>query len=141
MNDILGVQAEIDFTAGGEDEFGGDEVIFAAGVGGVEAQRIAFVGRDQLRLRSPEGCVLTGIAEVPGELDSDDLHLQGRGVGPDVARGSPEVLGAHRQVREQESQRENRQILDQQLGPAAGAWLLAPLEQKSDEQQQVQECE
>ena len=41
VDDVLGVEAEVDLAVGGEDEFGGDEVVGGVGVGGVEADGVA----------------------------------------------------------------------------------------------------
>ena len=47
VDDVLGAEGEVDFAVGGEDELAGDEVVVAVGVGGVEAEGIAFAGVDE----------------------------------------------------------------------------------------------
>ena len=93
VDDVLGVEAEVYFAVGGEDEFGGDDVVGGVGVGGVEAEGIAFAGGDELGAGDAEGGVGAGVAEVPGELHAGDFDLEGGEGGSGVAGGGPEALG------------------------------------------------
>jgi hypothetical protein len=93
VDDVLSVEPEIDFAVRGKDEFGGDKVVGGVGVVLVEAERIAFAGGYELGASDAEGGVGTGIAKVPGELDSVGFDLEGGEGGSGVACGGPEALG------------------------------------------------
>ncbi len=49
----------------GENELAGDDVVAAVGVGGVDAEGIAFGGGDEGKVGAAEGGVAAGVAEVP----------------------------------------------------------------------------
>ena len=92
VDDVLGAEGEVDFAVGGEDELAGDDVVAAVGVGGVDAEGIAFGGGDEGEAGAAEGGVGAGIAEVPDELLAGDFDLHGGEVGAGVALGGPELL-------------------------------------------------
>ena len=102
VNDVLRVDAEVDFAVDGEDELAGDEVVAAGGVGGVEAEGVACAGGDEAGIGAAEASVGTGVVEVPGELHAGDADLERGGVGAGVAGGGPEALGAEGEAGEEE---------------------------------------
>jgi len=77
-----------------------------------------------------EGGVWSGIAEVPGELDSGDLDLEGGGGGSGVAGGRPEALGLEGEGGEEEAKGGEGEILD---APEVGWFGAAPGEEASEE--------
>ena len=113
VDDVLSVKVEVDLAVGGQDEGGGEDIVGAAGVGGVDAEGVAGAGVGELRAYAAEGVVGAGIAEVPGELHSGGLHLQGGGIGAGVAGGGPEAFGAEGEKGEEEGEGGQREVLDQ----------------------------
>ncbi len=93
VNNILGPEAEVYLAVNGEDEFGGDEVVRAVGVSGVDADGIAFARGDEFGIGAAEGGVRTWVAEVPGKLHARDFNLEGRWVRTGIANGGPEEFG------------------------------------------------
>ena len=112
VNDVLGVETEVDLSVGGEDEFGGDVVVGRVGIGGVEAERVAFAGGDELGADSAEGGIGAGVAEVPGELDAGDFNLEGGGIGSGVVGGGPEALGLDGEAGEEQGEGDEGKVFD-----------------------------
>jgi hypothetical protein len=115
VDDVLGVEAEVDFAVGGEDQFGGDEVVGGVGIRrirGVEAEGVALGGGYELGVGDAEGGVGAGVAEVPGELDSGGFDLQGGEGGSGVASGSPEAFGFDGEGGEEDGKEGERKVFD-----------------------------
>jgi hypothetical protein len=140
VDDVLGVEVEVDLAVGGEDELGRYFVIGGVGIGWVEAEGVAFAGGYQSEVGDAEGGVGTGVAEVPGELNSGDLDLEGCGGGSGVAGGGPEAFGLEGEGGEEEGEGGEREVLD---SPEAGWFGVAPGDQADEEDQvgESQECE
>lgn len=81
-------------------------------IGGIEAERVAFAGSDELWARDAEGGVGTGVAEVPGELDSGDFDLQGGEGGSGVAGSGPEALGLDGEEGEEDGEGDEGKVFD-----------------------------
>lgn len=94
VDDVLRMQREIDFASDGQDELAGDEIVRTVAVRRVEPEGIAFARRDENGFGLAKRSVCAGIAEVPSELHTRDLHLHGREAGACVALRCPELLGA-----------------------------------------------
>ena len=140
VDDVLGVETQVYFAVGGEDEFGGDKVVGGVRVGAIEAEGISFAGGDELGAGGAEGGVGPGVAEVPGELDSGDLDLKGGERGSGVASCCPEPLGFEGEGSEEEGEGGEGKVFD---APEVGRFGVA-FGQESDEQDQVgqsEECE
>jgi len=137
VDDVERVEAEVDLAIGGEDKLGGDEVVGAVRVGGVDAYGVAFFGGDELRTGDAEGGVGAGVVEVPGELDSGDFDLERGGRGSGVAGGGPEALGLDGEKGEEEGERGEGEILD---APEIFLRGVAASE-KANEEDQVREGE
>ncbi len=137
VDDIQGAEGEVDFAVRGEDEFGGDDVVGAVRVGGVEADGVALAGGDELGAGAAEGGVGAGVAEVPGELHAGDLDLKGGGRGSGVAGGCPETLGFDGEGGKEDSEDGQREVFDSPevfgFGGAAG--------EEADEEEKVREAQ
>jgi hypothetical protein len=135
VDDVLRVEAEIDFAVGGEDEFGGDFVVGGVGVGGIETEGVAFAGGDEAGAGDAEGCVGAGVAEVPGELHAGDLDLEGGGRGPGIAGDCPEALGLDGEEGEEKSERSEGKVFD---APEVGGFGAAAGEETYQEDEVCQ---
>lgn len=137
VDDVLGVQAEVYFAVGGKDEFGGDFVVGGVGIGGIEAEGIAFAGRDELGAGDAEGGVGAGVAEVPCELDAGDFDLQGGERGSGVPGVGPELLGFDGEGGEEDREGGEGKVLD---APEIGGFCAAACK-KTHEEDEVCEGE
>ncbi len=138
VHDILGAEPEVDFTASGEDELGGDEVVGCAGIGGIEAEGIAFAGGDELGAGASEGGVGARISKVPGELDAHGFDLERAGFGTGVAGGGPESLGFEGEAGEEEGECGDGEGLEE----SGGAGLCGLLTQhEAGEEEEMRERE
>src|SRR5450432_233974 len=70
VDDIARMEGEYDVTASGDFQCGGDDVVAAGGVGGVDAERIAGWIVDVLKRCAAELAIRAWVAEIPGELAS-----------------------------------------------------------------------
>ena len=137
VDHVLRVQVQVDLAVERQDEFGGDEVVCATGVGGVDAEGIALAGRDQLGAGAAEGVVGAGIAEGPGELHAGGLDLQCREIGADVARSSPQALGSQGEEGEEQGEGGEWEVLNERLIAGFGA----AAERQPGEEDHVGQCE
>ena len=111
VDDVLGVEAEVCFAVGGEDE---SEVTSSSAEWGSVGSRLEGCLRRGLRVAvsDAEGGVGAGVAEVPGELDSGGFDLQGGEGGSGVAGGSPEALGFDGEGGEEDGKEGERKVFD-----------------------------
>ncbi len=113
VDDVLGLEAEVYFSAQRQDEFTRDEVVGGVGVGGVEAEGVGGGGVGEGREGAAEGGVGAGIVEVPGELGSGDLDLEGGEGWAGVTGGGPEALGLEGEHGEEEGESGEGEGLDE----------------------------
>jgi hypothetical protein len=130
VDDVLGVEAEVYFAVCGEDQLGSDLIVGSVRVGGIEAQGVAFAGGYEVRVGAAEGGVGAGVAEVPGELDSGRLDLEGGEGGSGVAGGGPETLGFDGEGGEEEGEEGEGKVLD---APEIGGFGAAVGEETEEE--------
>ena len=138
VDDILSVEAQVYFAIGGKDQLGGDDVVSSAGVGGVDADWVAFARRDELRVSAAKGGVCAGIAEVPGKLHARNFNLERGGIGARVADGGPEDFGLDGQGGKEDDEEAQWKVFDD---PVTARFASTTAGEQADEQDQVHEGE
>ena len=105
VDHVLRVQHEFDLVIHGNRQRGHDDVVFAGGIVGIDAQRIAGGSADLRGIEAAEFSVRAGIAEIENELVGGDFDANGVGFSGREARVGPGFASEQAQTDEKNDRR------------------------------------